>query len=159
MSMDINSLRQMIAQDKSALEELRDCLFKEREYLESRNLDPMQVLIERKIQLIDQISKQVKFRAQVLAKLNLPQTAAGWSQFLQRHPLTQPLETEWQTVVQIYEECQELNQINGKLVARSQKTFGHILNLIRGQVTAPSLYGSNGTSKTQTTGSYTLAKA
>lgn len=159
MSMDINSLRQMIAQDKTALEELRDCLFKEREYLENRNLDPMQVLIERKIQLIDQISQQVKFRAQVLAKLNLPQTAAGWSQFLQRHPLTQPLETEWQTVVQIYEECQELNQINGKLVARSQKTFGHILNLIRGQVTAPSLYGANGSSKTQTTGSYTLAKA
>lgn len=159
MSMDINSLRNMIAQDKTALEELRDCLFKERDYLENRNLDPMQILIERKIQLIEQISQQVKFRAQVLAKLNLPQTAAGWNQFLQRHPLTQPLETEWQTVVQIYEECQELNQINGKLVARSQKTFGHILNLIRGQVTAPSLYGANGSSKTQTTGSYTLAKA
>lgn len=159
MSMDINSLRQMIAQDKVALETLRDCLIKERECLETRNLDPMQALIEHKIQLIDQISQQVKFRAQVLSKLNLPQTADGWSQFLNRHPLTKPLETEWQTVVSCYEECQSLNQINGKLVARSQKTFGHILNLIRGQVAAPSLYGANGSSKAQTTGSYTLAKA
>lgn len=159
MSMDINSLRQMIAQDKAALEELRECLIKERECLEKRELDPMQVLIERKIQLIDQISQQSKFRSQVLSKLNLPQNAAGWSQFLNRHPLTKPLESEWQSVVNAYEECQLLNQINGKLVARSQKTFGHIMNLIRGQVAAPSLYGPNGSSKTQTTGSYTLAKA
>jgi flagellar biosynthesis protein FlgN len=159
MSMDINSLRQMIVQDKAALEELRDCLVNERECLEKRNLDPMQTLIERKLQLIDQISQQVKFRAQVLSKLNLPQTAHGWSQFLNRHPLTKPLEIEWQAVVDCYEECQTLNQINGKLVARSQKTFGHILNLIRGQVAAPSLYGANGSSQTQTTGSYTLAKA
>lgn len=159
MSMDINSLRQMILQDQTALESLRDCLIKEREYLEARNLDQMQTLIERKTQLLDEISQQVKLRAQVLAKLNLPQTADGWSQFLQRHPLTQPLEAEWQTLVQIYEECQELNQINGKLVARSQQTFGHLLNLIRGQVTAPSLYGANGSSQTQATGSYTFAKA
>lgn len=159
MSMDINSLRQMIAQDKTALEALRDCLIQEREYLEKRELNPMQALIERKIQLIEQIAQQVKFRAQVLAKLNLPQTAAGWSQFLNRHPLTKPLEIEWQTVVNCYEECQALNQINGKLIARSQKTFGHILNLIRGQVAAPSLYGANGSNKTQSTGSYTLAKA
>lgn len=159
MSMDINSLRQMILQDQTALESLRDCLIKEREYLEARNLDQMQTLIERKTQLLDEISQQVKLRAQVLAKLNLPQTADGWSQFLQRHPLTQPLEAEWQTLVQIYEECQELNQINGKLVARSQQTFGQLLNLIRGQVAAPSLYGANGSSQTQTTGSYTFAKA
>jgi flagella synthesis protein FlgN len=159
MSMDINSLRNMIGQDKSALEELQGCLVKERECLEKRNLDSMQSLIERKIQLIDQISQQVKFRAQVLAKLNLPQTAAGWSQFLNRHPLTKPLEVEWQAVVKCYEDCQALNQINGKLISRSQKTFGHILNLIRGQIAAPSLYGANGSSKTQTTGSYTLAKA
>ena len=159
MSMDINSLRQMIAQDKTALEELHDCLEKERLCLETRDLDSLQPLVERKIQLIDQISQQVKFRAQVLAKLNLPQNADGWSQFLKRHPLTQPLESEWQAVVTCYEQCQELNQINGKLVARSQKTFGHILNLIRGQVAAPSLYGANGASKAQATGSYTLAKA
>jgi len=157
--MDINSLHQMIAQDKSALQELRDCLIKERECLEHRKLDSMQALIERKIQLIDEISQQVKFRAQVLSKLNLPQTAAGWSQFLNRHPLTQPLEAEWQEVVQCFEECQQLNQVNGKLVARSQKTFGHILNLIRGQVAAPSLYGANGSSNTQSTESYTFAKA
>lgn len=157
--MDINSLRQMIEQDKNALKELADCLIKERECLEQRQLEPMQTLIERKIHLIDQISQQVKFRAQVLAKLNLPQTAEGWSQFLNRHPLTKPLITEWQAVVTCYEECQELNQVNGKLISRSQKTFGHILNLIRGQVAAPSLYGANGSSKNQTTGSYTLAKA
>jgi flagellar biosynthesis protein FlgN len=157
--MDINSLRQMIEQDKTALHELADCLIKERDCLEKRQLAPMQSLIERKIQLIEQISQQVKFRAQVLSKLNLPQTAEGWSQFLNRHPLTKPLEAEWQTVVACYEECQALNQVNGKLISRSEKTFGHILNLIRGQVAAPSLYGANGASKNQAAGSYTLAKA
>jgi flagellar biosynthesis/type III secretory pathway chaperone len=63
MSMDINSLRQMIQQDKTALESLRECLGKEREYLEARNLDQMQTLIERKTQLLDEISQQVKLRA------------------------------------------------------------------------------------------------
>jgi hypothetical protein len=36
--MDINSLRQMIEQDKNSLKELADCLIKERECLEQRQL-------------------------------------------------------------------------------------------------------------------------
>jgi flagella synthesis protein FlgN len=158
MSLDISSLRDMIAQDSAALIQLKQLLTYEREQLEQRKQDELAKIIEKKSALVDQLNISAKQRQHILTTLNLPTNAAGWDIFLQRNTATLPLRDDWKQVVSEFEECQQMNDINGKMIARSQQTLNHLLGLLRGKVAAPSLYNASGAT-TQQTSSYTVAKA
>lgn len=158
MSLDISLLRNMITQDTAAVQQLKTLLLREREQLEQRKQDELPAIIEHKAALIDQLNASAKQRQQVLQTLNLPTNSQGWDLFLQRNTATLVLRDEWQALVNEFEECKSMNEVNGKMVARSRQTLNHLLNLLRGQVAAPSLYTSNGT-KSQQNSSYTVAKA
>lgn len=158
MSLDINALRQMIAQDTTAVAQLKVLLAQERSLLEQRKQDGLQRIIEQKSELVDVLNGNAKLRQQVLIALKLPPNAAGWDTFLQRNVATQPLRADWTAVVAEFEECQRMNDVNGKMIARSQQTLNHLLGLLRGKVPSPSLYNAQG-AKTQYASSYTVAKA
>lgn len=158
MSLDISSLRQMIAQDSAAIAQLKQLLTHEREQLEQRKQDELSRIVEQKTVLVDQLNVSAKQRQEILKTLGLPTNAAGWDLFLQRNTATLPLRDDWKQLVTEFEECQKMNDINGKMIARSQQTLSHLLDLLRGKVAAPSLYTAQGT-KTQQTSSYTVAKA
>ena len=158
MSLNISSLREMIAQDSAALAQLKQLLSYEREQLEQRKQDELPRIIEQKSILLDQLNHSAKQRQQILSALGLPTNAQGWDTLLQRNLTTQPLIGDWKLLVSEFENCQKMNDINGKMIARSQQTLSHLLNLLRGKVPSPSLYTAQGT-KTQNTASYTVAKA
>lgn len=158
MSLDINALRQMITQDSAALAQLKQLLTRERGLLEQRQQDGLQEIIEQKSSVVDQLNNSAKMRNQILTTLGLPTNASGWDTFLQRNTATLPLRDDWKNLVNEFEECQKMNDVNGKMIARSQQTLNHLLNLLRGKVAAPSLYTAQGT-QTQYTHSYTVAKA
>lgn len=158
MSLDITALREMIVQDSTALAQLKQLLTYEREQLEQRKQDELSRIVEKKSALVDQLGISAKQRQHILTTLGLPNNAAGWDTFLQRNTATLPLCGEWKQLVTEFEECQKMNDINGKMIARSQQTLNHLLDLLRGKVAAPSLYTAQGT-KTQHTSSYTVAKA
>ncbi len=158
MSLNITSLREMIAQDSAALAQLKQLLAREREQLEQRKQDELSSIVEQKAILLEQLNNSAKQRQQILTTLGLPTNANGWDLFLQRNTTTQPLVDEWKILVSEFEDCQKMNDVNGKMIARSQQTLSHLLNLLRGKAPAPSLYTAQGT-KTQHTASYTVAKA
>lgn len=158
MSLDTTLLRQMLAQDSSAIEQLKQLLLEEREQLAQRKQDRLAIIAEQKTSLVEQLSHNSKQRMKVLSALNLPTNAQGWDLFLQRNTLTLPLREDWQQLVRNFEECQTMNGINGKLIARSQQTLNHMLNLIRGKVATASLYTAQGL-KSEQTSSFTVAKA
>ncbi len=158
MSLDINLLRQMHAQDSSAIQQLKQLLIDEREQLAQRKQDQLATIAEQKTALVDQLNHNSKQRMAVLNALNLPANAQGWDLFLQRNTTTLPLREEWQRLVMEFEECQAMNDINGKLIARSQQTLNHLLNLLRGKVATASLYTAQGL-KSEQTSSFTVAKA
>ncbi|MFC3115481.1 flagella synthesis protein FlgN [Cellvibrio fontiphilus] len=158
MSLDINLLRQMHAQDSSAIQQLKQLLIDEREQLAQRKQDQLSTIAEQKTILVDQLNHNSKQRTAVLNALNLPTNAQGWDLFLQRNTATLPLREDWQRLVVEFEECQQLNDINGKLIARSQQTLNHLLNLLRGKVATASLYTAQGL-KSEQTSSFTVAKA
>jgi len=158
MSLDINLLRQMIAQDSAALVQLKQLLTHEREQLEQRKQEELPRIVEQKSALVDQLGISAKQRQHILTTLGLPTNANGWDLFLQRNTATLPLRDDWKQLVSEFEECQKMNDINGKMIARSQQTLNHLLGLLRGKVAAPSLYNAQG-AKTQYTSSYTVAKA
>jgi flagellar biosynthesis protein FlgN len=158
MSLDITPLRQMLAQDASAISQLKQLLSQERAQLEQRKQDELPRIIEQKVLLVDQLNINAKQRQEILSALGLPTTMNGWDIFLQRNTATLPLRNDWKILVSEFEECQKMNDINGKMIARSQQTLNHLLGLLRGKVAAPSLYTAKGIA-TQYTSSYTVAKA
>lgn len=158
MSLDITALRQMLAQDSAALSQLKQLLTRERELLEQRKQEGLQEIIEQKAAVVDHLNNSSKIRNQILNTLGLATNASGWDTFLQRNTATLPLRDDWKNLVNDFEECQKMNDVNGKMIARSQQTLNHLLNLLRGKVAAPSLYTAQGT-QTQYTSSYTVAKA
>jgi len=158
MSLDINALRHMIAQDNTSISQLKQLLAQERVLLEQRKQEGLQEIIEQKAAVVDSLNNNAKLRQQILNTLGLPTNADGWDTFLQRNTATLPLRDDWKNLVVEFEECREMNDVNGKMIARSQQTLNHLLNLLRGKVPAPSLYTAQGT-QTQYTSSYTVAKA
>ncbi len=158
MSLDITLLSQMLAQDSVAIQQLKQLLLDEREQLAQRKQEQLAAIAEQKTTLVNQLSHNSKQRQSILTALNLPTNTEGWDIFLQRNTITLPLRADWQRLVGEFEECQELNDINGKMIARSQQTLNHLLNLLRGKVATASLYTAQGL-KTEQTSSFTVAKA
>ncbi len=158
MSFNIQLLRDMLAQDSAAVSQLKSLLLNERELLEQRKLAGMQDIVAQKDQLLGNLAFTAKQRAQLLRTLGLSTDLAGWISFLERDPTTRALVPEWQRLTEHFVECQEANEVNGRMINRSKQTLTQLLNLIRGQVAAPSLYTQKG-STTNHNSSYTVAKA
>lgn len=158
MSLNAQLLRDMLTQDTNAVKQLKDLLLKERELLEQRKLEGMQEIVGLKDHLLGNLAFTAKQREQVLRNAGLPTDLAGWNTFLSRDALTLALIPEWQTLTNEFIECQTANEINGKMINRSKQTLSHLLNLLRGQVAAPSLYTQKG-STTNHSGSHTVVKA
>jgi len=158
MSLNIQYLRDMLAQDSNAVQQLKTLLMKERELLEKRELQGMQEIVSQKDHLLGNLTFTAKQREQLLLSLGLPADLFGWKAFLERDALTLSLIPAWQTLTDEFAECQAANEVNGKMINRSKQTLSHLLNLIRGQVAAPSLYTQKG-STTNHSSSHTVAKA
>jgi flagellar biosynthesis protein FlgN len=158
MSFNIQLLRDMLAQDSAAVTQLKSLLLSERTLLEERKLAGMQDIVAQKDQLLGNLAFTAKQRAQLLRTLGLSTDLVGWITFLERDAATRALIPEWQLLTEQFVECQEANEVNGRMINRSKQTLTQLLNLIRGQVAAPSLYTQKG-GTTNHSSSYTVAKA
>jgi flagella synthesis protein FlgN len=158
MSLNIQFLRDMLAHDSTAIQELKGLLNQERELLEQRQVEGMQEIVSRKDQLLDSLSYTARQREQVLTSAALPTDLAGWKTFLERDTQTSSLIPEWELLTTEFAECQAANEVNGKMINRSKQTLSHLLNLIRGQVAAPSLYTQKGATANYSS-THTVAKA
>jgi flagella synthesis protein FlgN len=157
MSIDISILNTMLERDQQAADRLAELLEEERRLLETRQQDKLQQVIDEKAAAIDTLNYHAKERATLLQSLSLPPTLDGWDNFLQRNTQTLPLRDAWYALSKKVEHCRELNEINGKLIARSQQTVNHLLTLMRGNTPTPSLYNAKG-GQSQLTSSFTVTK-
>lgn len=151
-------VQSMLTQDMTAATELKALLLNEREMLEQRQHQDLPQLIERKDQLLEALGISAKQRASVLQEYGLKATAEHWDQLLAQTPATAELRSGWQELKELFSECQSLNEINGKMINRSKQTLGKLLNLLRGNVAAPQLYTSTGTT-TNSSSSFSVTEA
>lgn len=158
MSLNVQYLRDMLAQDSDSVKQLQALLLTERELLEQRKSEGMQEIVSQKDYLLGNLSFNAKQRAQLLNNVGLTPDLEGWIAFLERDALTIGLIGDWKALTNQFIECQADNEINGKMINRSKQTLSHLLNLIRGQVAAPSLYTQNGSTSNYSS-SHTVAKA
>lgn len=158
MSINPALVQEMIAQDTHSSEQLKALLIQERQLLEARNHDPLPSLIEQKDHLLDRLSQSARQRQQLLQQLGLKTDADSWQELLKAHKALSPLLANWLQLRELFQECKTLNEVNGRMIARSRQTLGKLLNILRGQVGGTQLYNQSGTT-TGTGGANTLAKA
>lgn len=137
------AVAEQIAQDTAACQALLQLMQAEREALQKRDADTLGNVIEQKAHYLQQLERSAKTRTTWAQQVQAADPDSAWHQLL--HNLRQPeLQQQWNALKELMVECRQQNETNGKLLARSQHTFGRLLNIMRGQSEAPSLYTAKG---------------
>ena len=141
-----NAVDQNIQQDMQACNALLALLQKEREQLIARQVDELDGIIQEKTQWLAHLEISAKTRSGWLTQTPLNRQtdpAEAWQALLAS--LNKPdLAERWQHLKTLLQSCRDQNEINGKLIARSQTTFTRLVNILRGQDTVTPLYTGKG---------------
>lgn len=146
------AIEALLKQDLQATEALKALLLKEREALKQRDQALQSGLIEEKSQHLQTLEANRQKRERLLVGLNMPVTKEAWNTLID-NAANPGLTQLWQTLHTAFEECQQANTVNGKMIGRNRQIFSRLLNIMRGQVASPELYNQNG-SRQASTGSH-----
>jgi Flagellar biosynthesis/type III secretory pathway chaperone len=142
---------QQIQGDIAACTTLLDLLERERVALGKRDMDTLDELIEQKAAQLKWLEKSSQTRTQwAREQLRLDPAdqdtmKAAWQTMLENSP-TPELSKSWETLKTLQDACKQANEVNGKILARNQKTFGRLIEIVRGQTATPNLYSTAGKS-------------
>lgn len=142
------NLSQLLKLDLQNSTRLAEVLTQERETLQQRDRSALAGLIEEKEQLLAKLNKSALLRSQWLGQLGLPATPASWQNLIDQQQ-DGTLSALWVDLDNKVKECRELNEVNGRLIGRSQQTLNKLLNILRGNKGSTQLYGRNGNAQTQ----------
>lgn len=137
-----NELEQNIARDIESCETLLQLLHAERDALSERQLDLLEDILQNKAEHLQSLENSALQRAQWLGGNNAGTAPLEqrWAKLLaSQAPHLQP---QWKRLRELLQTCQAENEVNGKMLGRSQQTLNRVLGLMRGQNDAPKLYGS-----------------
>ncbi len=137
------AIESLLQQDLQTVRELNELLLQEREALKGRDYQQQSHLIEEKNRRLNLLDANRQKRERLLSTLEQPITKAAWEQLIKNAENPQ-LQQLWRSLQEAFAECQEANQVNGKMIGRSRQIFGRLLSIVRGQVETPELYNQKG---------------
>lgn len=139
----IDSLIPLLEQDATQLTSLEQILKDERTALETRDNSALQAAVDRKAQTVQQIQHNAQVKSRLFAQHGLPVSPQHIKAALARLNRDDVVRL-WDQVKAQLEHCQSLNEINGRIVFRSQRSIGRLMDILRGQDRQQKLYGQNG---------------
>ncbi|WP_083608015.1 flagella synthesis protein FlgN [Teredinibacter haidensis] len=153
MTMQISppELIQQLQQDIAACEQLLSLLEQEREALGARDMEKLDTIIEQKAVQLSALEASAQARtlwAREHLQLNPADENAmrtAWQEMLDSANIPQ-LSKAWSRLKELQLACKDANEVNGKILSRNQKTFGRLLDIVRGQTATPNLYSAAGKS-------------
>ena len=137
------NIAQLLKLDCQHAEKLAAVLKAERQILQQRDQHQLATLIGEKEQLLAKLDQSAKLRSQWLQQLGFKPNAEAWQTLIEQQQDSALLET-WKSLSSAVRDCRELNEVNGRLIGRSQQTLTKLLNIMRGTSASPQLYGSDG---------------
>lgn len=138
------TLQQHLQQDISACRNLLQLLEQEREALKTRDLENLEDIIQNKSANLLHLEQSARQRSAWVAQQQKPteKAEAIWLGLIRS---TQPdAQREWEEFRILLRQCQEENEVNGKLLARNQQVFSRLLALVRGKDESDPLYNAKG---------------
>lgn len=150
-------LKDLLLRDLEDLSNLESLLASEKHHLIARDHKEVDNATKNKDVIIKQIEARAKTKAQLLAKSGLGIKPGRVTEALAQLN-NETLLDLWKQSVDQLKRCKELNEINGKVISISLSRTNKLMSIIRGQSSAPALYGQKGKSQTMS-GSHILGKA
>lgn len=134
----------LLKSDINACSALKALLEEERDALNNRDHEALETIIGTKACHLQQLENSAKTRAEwASAHQNSQQNAdQKWQHLIDQQ--TPEVADLWQKLKAQLQACRIENEVNGKILSRSQKTFTRILSILRGQADNTSLYNNKG---------------
>ncbi|MGS2717507.1 flagella synthesis protein FlgN [Eionea flava] len=149
-SMDENTKKQsleamkiMVKKDQLISQQLMNLLEQERRLLKQKNYDSLNELLTKKNPLIDQLKNHADIRRQWLQSLYKVADESYWREFVESFGLPE-LSQQWHDVNETIEKCKLLNDTNGLLITRGQKTYEQLIFLLKGGNRQADVYTAKG---------------
>lgn len=139
----IDSLATLLDRDAKELEILEQSLVDERRALETRDHQGLQDSLTVKTRALAQLQGNSKAKTQLFAQHGLKASPTHIKAALQKVGRLDLL-ARWNQVNDQLDRCKALNEINGRILYRSQQSLGKILSILRGQSNQQQIYGENG---------------
>lgn len=153
----VDAIKTMVAKDHLISQELLSLLKNETHLIQARDYPSLKEVLLAKVPLLDQLQKHADLRKQWLLSLHKVADNAHWCNFLQSFNVP-GINEQWEAVNKNIEACKAINQTNGVLITRGQKTHATLLHMLKGNTTNDTLYTATGNK--QATNTYTtVAKA
>lgn len=157
MSNPIHQLKDLLTLDQHDLEALESTLDQEKAALKVRDAAKLDQLSKHKSELISQIETRAKHKAKLLASSGLG-IKPGQVELALEKLGDADLLTRWKNSIEKLAQCKDKNLVNGTIISHSLQRTAKIMGIIRGQNSAPKLYGQKGKAQAMS-GSHVLGKA
>jgi flagella synthesis protein FlgN len=145
-----DAVRELIDSDLQHAGELLSLLHEEKGLLEKRDGEALKILVENKLTLLRRMEANDATRSSLLRAAGYPGDLSQWPQLLEE--LSQrgnsALDASWSRLKTTLQKCEELSEVNAKIVKRTQQSVGRLLGILRGQTDAPALYSQSGQTRT-----------
>ncbi len=157
MQLTVETIMAQIETDTKACKALITLFDTEREALKERDLDALDKILEHKSAYLAMLEKSAKTRFSWAKNFAQDPSSDTWETLLTQ--LKQPMLIQsWMELKTLFTTCKQQNEINGRLIARNQQVFSRLVEIVRGQTQAPTLYGSSGAASGYT-GSHSVGEA
>lgn len=146
MSQDAQTFQALLKADLENTSALLALMDLERQHLEARNLDAMNVLILDKAKVLAQIEKNDELRRNLLDQANFPNSKDGISNYINTLPEAHAkiCFNDFERLQSALIKCQEFNTLNGIITNRSRKRTQQSMDIIRGASKRATLYTKHG---------------
>ncbi len=158
--MQNSTIQDLVLADSNHTEILLALLQEERNALEQRDTPKLDSSNQQKTQVLKQIESNARQRTALLGQAGFSQDKEGLNAYFDSLQNTQAkkIKNDFSRLEIQLGKCQELNNINGVILHRSQQNISRLLHIFRGQTSGSSTYDSTG-NKNQYCENQAIAKA
>lgn len=140
--MSKDSMQQSLEKDLINSTKLENLLRCEREQLEQRNIGALNETLIEKAQLLADIEANDHARQKILASFGESTDNRALRDFCSQNGM----ETLYRNLLKSLQQCSDLTNINGAIIHRSKLNNRHLLDIMQGKSSQPSVYTSHGDS-------------
>ncbi len=146
-------VQQLLEDEISQVGALHDLLMAETVALQNTDPTALVQIIKNKAIPLAALETSQRLRNGLLAERQQPQNEAAWHELIATLDAntevdSQPLTPLRDSLLQTLALCREVNRVNEKVVARSQHSVQHLLDIMRGNIPNNLLYSATGNTVT-----------
>ncbi len=151
-------LSQLLAAELKESNQLLDILIEEHRALSSSNPDLITAISSKKLDVMQRVEQHHSKRAQLLTQAGSASSGEEMGRFIAALPKENLIVTQWQELQELARKLQHQNEINGGVIALTQRHVTIALDILSGKANVTTTYGRSGQTHAEATPQH-LAKA